>query len=184
MPTDTSSEPLEIPESVRSRGHEAVAMYGRLRSDGLSHRWCEMCVLQQPPGTMGTDRAFMQHRYNNQQLDAMPPDHARNIVAMAKRAGINPTGKYYSSALADSRGPADPGAWVDSTADVVRVARSRNLTVSGAVEHKGIPVAPTRKPLNERLTRELMRKEKASHPNMKRGELREMVINKYGRKHK
>lgn len=182
MPTDTSSEPIEIPASIRSRGRDAVEMYAKLRSEGLSHKWCEMCVLQQPPGTLGTDRAYMQGRYNNQQLDAMPTDHAQNIVTLAKRAGINPSGKYYSAALADSRGPQDPGAWVDSTADVVRVARQRNLTVTGAVEHKGIPVAPKSKPLSERMTKEMMRVERAKNPSMKKAELREMVIAKYGRK--
>lgn len=184
MPTDISNEPLEIPLAVKACGRDAVAMFERLRSEGLSQKWCEMVVLQKPPGTKGTDRAYMQDRYNNQQLDQMPPDHARNIVTLAKRAGINPSGKYYSAALADGRGPADPGAWVDSTADVVRVARERNLTVSGAVEHKGIPVPPKRKPLSERITRELMKAEKASHPKLKSGELREMVVAKYGRKQK
>jgi uncharacterized protein YneF (UPF0154 family) len=133
---------------------------------------------------MGTDRAYMQGRYNNQQLDAMPPDHAQNIITLARRAGISPSGKYYSAALADGRGPGDPGAWVDSTADVVRVAKERNLTVSGAVTHKGIPVPPKSKPLSERITKELMREERAKYPRMRKEELREMVISKYGRKPK
>jgi hypothetical protein len=126
----------------------------------------------------------MEGRYNNQQLDKMPRDQARSIVAQAKRAGINPSGKYYSSALADSRGPADPMAWVDSTADIKKVAEIRNLTVSGAVEHKGHQVAPQRKALSERLTKEMMRVERKKNPNMKSGELREMVVSKYGRKQK
>lgn len=158
-------------------------MYARLRSEGHSHKWAEMCALQQPPGTKGTDRAWMQGRYNNQQLDQMPPDHARNILTLARRAGINPNGKYYSSALADKRGPADPSAWVDSTADIKRVAVERNLTVTGAVEHKGIPQPrPKSKPLSERLTREMMAVERRRHPTMKKGELRDMVVEKYGRK--
>lgn len=184
MPSSTSSEAIDIPENIRSRGAEAVAMYAKLRSEGLSHKWCEMCVFRQPPGVRGTDRSYMHGRYNNQQLDAMPPDHARNIVTLARRAGINPSGKYYASSLADHRGPADPAAWVDSTADVKRVAMERNLTVTGAVEHKGIAVPPKRKPLSERLTREMMKVEKAKHPTMKSGELRELVISKYGRKQK
>lgn len=182
MHSDTSNDMNDVPESIRKLGAVASATYVKLRSEGLSHKWCEMCVLQQPPGTLGTDRAYMQGRYNNQQLDAMPPDHANGIVTLARRAGINPSGKYYSAALADGRGPADPGAWVDSTADVVRVARERNLTVTGAVEHKGAPETPKRKPLSERLTREMMRVERPKHPGMKKGELREMVIAKYGRK--
>jgi hypothetical protein len=142
-----------------------------------------MCALQQPPGTSGTDRAYMQGRLNNQQLDRMPPKQAKAMIEAAQRAGISVAGKYYASGLADKRGPADPAAWIDSTGDVKKVAMERNLNVTGAVEHKAIPVPrPKSKPLSERLTRELMREERALHPNKKAGELREMVIAKYGRK--
>lgn len=171
------------PECVKRAGQEAVDLYTRLMAEGYGHRWAEMCAMRQPPGVKGTDRSFMHGRYNNQQLDAMPPDHARNIVTLAKRAGINPGGKYYAASLADKRGVQDPGAWVDSAADIKRVAMERNLTISGAVEHKGIPMPrPKPKALSERLTRELMREERHRNPNMKKGELREMVVAKYGRK--
>lgn len=184
MPSDTSNDMNDVPESIRKLGAVASAEYVKLRSEGLSHKWCEMVILRQPPGVKGTDRSFMEGRYNNQQLDAMPKDHAQNVVTLARRAGINISGKYYASGLADGRGPADPAAWVDSTADVKRIARERNLTVTGAVEHRGIAEAPKRKPLSERLTKELMREEKRRHPTMKKGELREMVVAKYGRKPK
>lgn len=184
-PTTTSFAITDVPKHIIEAGREATEMYARLRSNGQSHRWAEMCALQQPPGVKGTDRAWMQGRYNNQQLDQMPPDHARNVVTLARRAGVNPTGKYYASGLADHRGPADPKAWVDSVSDVKRVAQERNLTVTGAVEHKGIEMPrPKSKPLSERLTREMMAVERRRHPTMKKGELREMVVAKYGRKTK
>ena len=173
----------DVPSHIREAGQEAAALYARLLSEGYGHKWAEMCALRQPPGVCGTDRAYMEGRYNNQQLDRMPPDHARNVVTLAKRAGINVSGKYYAAGLADWRGPADPAAWVDSTADVKRVAMERNLNVSGAVKHNAIPVGPPKsKPLSERLTREMMRAERHNHPGMKRGELREYVVAKYGRK--
>lgn len=181
MPSDTYDDTNDVPSSVKLAGKEATDMYVRLRSEGQSHKWAEMCALQSPPGVKGTDRSYMQGRYNNQQLDNMPPDHARNIVTLAKRAGINPSGKYYAASIADGRGPADPAAWVDSTADIKRVAMARNLSVSGAVEHKAIPVPPKRVALSERLTKEMMRAERKNNPNMKSGELREMVVAKYGR---
>jgi hypothetical protein len=113
----------------------------------------------------------------------MPVDHARNIVTLANRAGINVSGKYYAGGLADGRGPADPRAWVSGADDIKRVAMERNLTVSGAVDHKGIPVERAKsKPLSDRLTKELMQRERKNHPGMKAGELREMVVSKYGRK--
>lgn len=179
----TSKATIDVPQEIKDAGRSAVALFVKLRSEGLSQRWAEMCALQRPPATKGTDRNFMQGRYNNEQLNAMPKDHAQNIVTLAKRAGINVSGKYYAGGLADHRGPADPKAWVDSVSDVTRVAMERNLTVTGAVNHKGIPQPrPESKPLSERLTKEMMRKERKNHPTMKRGELREMVVEKYGRK--
>lgn len=175
----------DVPPDVQRAGKKAIDMYVRLLREGYGHRWAEMCALQKPPGLKGTDRAFMQGRYNNEQFNSMPPDHAANIVTLARRAGISVSGKYYVSGLADGRGPADPAAWVDSTGDVVRVAKARNLTVRGAVEHRGDEMPrPKSKPLSERLTRELMREEKRRNPTMKKGELREYVVSKYGRKPK
>lgn len=162
-------------------------MYARLRSEGFDHRWAEMVSLQSPPGVRGTDRALMQGRYNQQWLDAMPKGQAETIVAEAKKAGINIAGKYYMSGLADKRGHRDPAAWIDSAADIKKVARERNLTVSGIVEHKGVAQPPPKpKRLSARLTREMMRAERQMNPGlrMKDGDLKEMVKEKYGRKHK
>lgn len=148
-------------------------------------RMAEMLALQQPPGVRGGDRAFMENRYNNQQLDQMPKDHAQKMVAEAKRAGVSVSGKYYCSGLADKRGPADPMAWVSGSDDVKAVARARNLSVSGSVNHQGIAARPKKGPrLSERLTREMMAAEKQRKPAMKDNELREYVTEKYGRKKK
>lgn len=182
-PTVTSSDTIDVPREIRNAGRSAVELFVRLLSEGYGQKWAEMCALQKPPGVRGTDRSFMFGRMNNQQLDEMPPDHAQNIVTLAKRAGISVSGKYYAGGLADHRGPADPRAWVSGADDIKQVAVERNLSVSGAVEHRGIPVdRPKSKPLSDRLTKELMREERKKHPGMKAGELREMVVAKYGRK--
>lgn len=182
-PTATSKGMIDVPPEIRAAGRSVEEFFVKLRSEGATERWAEMCALQKPPGVKGTDRSFMFGRMNNQQLDEMPVDHAQNIVTLAKRAGINVSGKYYAGGLADGRGPADPKAWVSGADDIKRVAMERNLSVSGAVEHKGIPMdRPKSKPLSERLTRELARQEQKNHPNMKAGELRELVVEKYGRK--
>jgi hypothetical protein len=182
-PSPTSKGMIDVPPEVRAAGRSVEEFFVRLRSEGATERWAEMCALQRPPGVKGTDRAFMEGRMNNQQLDQMPEDHARNIVTLAKRAGISVSGKYYAGGLADSRGVADPKAWVSSVDDIRRVAMERNLTVSGSVEHKGTPVdRPKSKPLSERLTKEMMRHERQNHPSMKTSDLRAMVVEKYGRK--
>lgn len=173
----------DLPHDIATASKVIQNHYIDMISNGVAPRLAEMLALQKPPGLRGTDRAFMEGRLNNEQFDRMPKDHAENLLTLARRAGINPNGKYYAGGLADSRGPADPKAWVDSVHDVKRVAAERNLTVSGAVEHKGIPQPrPEAKPLSERLTREMMRVEGKRNPTMKKGELREMVIAKYGRK--
>jgi len=161
-----------------------VQFYVKLLSRGETQLWAEMCALQQPPGLKGTDRSYMQGRLNNQQLDNMAPVQAQSLLAQARRAGISTSGKYYAGGLADKRGAADPAAWVDSVADVKKVAEMRNLTVSGAVEHEGRPQPRPHVALSERATRQMMQRERANHPNMKVGELRELVVAKYGRKKK
>lgn len=172
-----------IPAEIEAAGSEVKRRYVQMVDDGQTPAFAAMCALRQPPGVKGTDRTFMQGRMNNEQFNGMPADHARNMITLAKRAGINPSGKYYAAGLADKRGPADPEAWVDSVSDVKRVASRRNLTVSGAVEHKGIAQPRPKSPvLSERLTKEMMKVEKPRHPTMKQGELREMVQEKYGRK--
>jgi hypothetical protein len=175
----------DVPSNIRRAGAEVASMYKRLRSEGYTHLWAEMCALQQPPGTRGTDRAFMHGRYNQQWLDEMPKDQAQKILGEARAAGINVSGKFYMGGLADKRGHLDPAAWVEGAGDIKRVAKERNLTVSGIVDHKGEPQAPPKpKRLNARLTRRMMAEERAMNPGMKMkdGDLKEMVKEKYGYK--
>lgn len=170
----------DLPDSIRQAGPAAARMYRRLRREGHGHRWAEMCSLQRPPGAKGTDRAVMQGRYAEGWLDEMPADQATRITREARAAGINISGKYYCSGLADRRGHRDPAAWIDSAADIKRVARLRNLTVRGIVEHEGRPQPrPKSKPLSDRLVRELSRDERRRHPDKRPEELREIVIDKY-----
>lgn len=176
-----SELPFDIAASTRDVQERYIEMVGA----NVPPRMAEMLALQQPPGVKGGDRAFMENRYNNQQLDQMPKDHAQKMVAEAKRAGISVSGKYYCSGLADKRGPADPMAWVGGSDDVKAVAKARNLSVAGSVSHQGRPMQPKQGPrLSERLTREMMAAEKHRKPAMKEGELREYVTEKYGRKKK
>lgn len=159
--------------------------YLAMLADGVGEKFAEMCALQSPPSTSGTDRTFMEGRCNNQQFDGMPKDHALRMIDQAKSVGVNPSGKYYCSGLADKRGARDPKAWVDGVGDIQRIAEERNLSVDGAVKKKGRAVPrPESKPLSEKLTSEMMKVESRRNPSMNKGELREMVIDKYERKKK
>ena len=174
-----------MPWDIQRANSRVQEFYAKMVKDGVAPRMAEMLALQQPPGLRGTDRTFMQGRCNNQQFDGMPRHHAEKMIRQARSAGVNPSGKYYCSGLADGRGPRDPAAWVDSVNDVLKVAKERNLTVEGAVEHKGTPMPrPKSKGLSESATRDLMREERRRQPTMKKGELREYVTAQYGRKPK
>lgn len=176
---------ITLPFDIQNSRPDIRQDYLKMVQNGVAPRMAEMLALQSPPAVKGTDRTLMQGRYNNEQFDAMPPDHARGLLQIARKAGINPSGKYYCSGLADKRGPADPAAWIDSVSDVQKVASARNLTVTGAVQHKGDAMPrPKSKPLSEPLVREMMKVEKHQKPTMKKGELRDYVIEKYGRKSK
>lgn len=168
---------MEIPVEVQRAGKEAVESYKRALPYG--ERWAVMVALQTPPGTSGTDRAFMEGRMNNQQLDAMPPRQARYIAAEAKSAGINISGKHYVGGIADSRGWRDPEAWVSNNDDILKVAHKRRLSVSGTVNYDPGPDAPKRKLISESIVREEVAKAKRRNPSAKVGELREKVIEKH-----
>jgi hypothetical protein len=173
-----------VPFNIRAAGAEATSHYLKLIRDGQTERFAEMCALMQPPGTKGLDRTLMEGRYNQEWLNDMPKHQADRIVREAKQAGINISGKFYMSGLADKRGHCDPAAWIDSTADISRVAEERNLTVSGVVNRKGRPVAPERKALSAEHTRKFVREEMAANPKLTRGEAKEIVRDKYAPKWK
>ncbi len=113
---------------------EIQAHYELCRRNHCAHALAEMLAFRAFPGTVGTDRAFMQgrlHQTGGQQFERLPRWVGEQYVQQALAAGVNPTGKYYSGSLA--RYPGDPRAWIDSLGDVRRVAAERGLSVQGAV---------------------------------------------------
>ena len=171
---------MDIPLEVRYLGPDAVETYEKALPYG--ERWALMVATQTPPGTRGTDRAFLEGRQNNEQLDDMPKIQAEYVVREAKQAGINPSGKYYCAGIADKRGWKDPAAWVTSNDDILRVARKRRLHVTGSVNYDPGEAPPKRVLLSESIIRDEMRKEKRKNPKVKDGELRERVIEKHAYK--
>lgn len=168
---------MDIPFSVRERGREAVETYQRALPHG--ERWAEMVALQCPPGTKGTERAFLQGRNNMEQFDSLPKRQAQYVLRDARRAGINPSGKVYCAGLADHRGWKDPAAWVSSNDDVLKVAKARRLAVSGSVNYDPGPAPVKPKLLSERIIKDEMRKELRKNPKANKGELREKIIDKH-----
>jgi len=173
---------MDIPSHIESAGREAVETYKRALPYG--ERWAEMCALQTAPGTKGTDRAFLEGRQNNQQLDDLPKMQAEYMVREAKRAGISISGKHYVAGIADRRGWRDPAAWVSSNDDVLRVARKRRLAVSGTVNYDPGPAPRKVTKLSESIIKDEMRKELRRNPKANKGDLRDKIIEKHAYKGK
>lgn len=168
-----------IPVEIERAGREAIALYRRALPYG--EKWAAMVATQTAPGTKGSDRAFMEGRMNNQQLDGMPLRQAKYIAKEARDAGVNISGKYYCGGLADHRGWRDPEAWVSSNDDILRVAKKRGKTVSGSVNYDaGPPPPPKRRVLSERIIKEEIAREKRLNPGLKvTRELREKIIERH-----
>jgi hypothetical protein len=167
---------MEYPPDIAVSPPHVRAHYLKMVEAGQSPRFAEMCALGAPPGTQGTDRAFMEGRYNNQQLDSLPRRQAEWLSKEAREAGINISGKYYCGGIADSRGWRDPEAWVGSADDVSRVAKARNLHVTGAVNNTAVDLPPERKLMSESIIKEEIQKAKRRNPRAKAGEVREKLL--------
>jgi hypothetical protein len=168
-----------LPPDIAAASKDVQSHYLKMIAAGQAPRFAEMCALQQAPRTAGTDRTFMEGKYGNCGFDDMPPHQATRIIREAKAAGVDIKGKFYMSGLADKRGHCDPEAWVDSTADIKRVAKKRNLSVKGIVNIEGHEEAPKQNDLNPRIAKELAKKEIAKNPKLSMAEARAVVKEKY-----
>jgi hypothetical protein len=112
-------------------------------------------------------------------MDGIPARMAKKMAREAKAAGININGKYYLGGLADKRGHMDPSAWVDSVSDIKRVAKARNLNVSGIVNVQGHEVEPVRPALNPKIVNKLAKQAMASDPKLTRQEAVRQVKEKH-----
>jgi hypothetical protein len=170
------SRKTTVPPDVESLGPAAVRHYKRMIRDGQSERFAAMCASQTPPGTRGSDRAFMQGRYNNEYMGEMGQKWAGKLVREAREAGINTSGRFYMGGLADKRGHRDPEAWVDSVSDVRRVAKARNLEVHGIIDY--VPPEqppPKRIDIDQGILDENVAAEMKKNPGSKREDVVERV---------
>lgn len=157
---------IELPFDIKNASQSVQNHYVKMVNAGQSPLFAEMCALQQPPGTKGTDRAFQQGRLDGNWLDDLPPRQAKKMVREAKAAGINISGKQYMSGLANKLGHCDPRAWVSDVSDVKQVAKDRNLSVSGIVTVNAPEVFQKQVDLNPRIASGLAKKEIARNPSL------------------
>jgi hypothetical protein len=111
--------------------------YSRMRNLGESHAMAEMLALKTFPAVRGLDSDFNKGRCNGNQFE-QTPGMGNLYRSMAEAAGVSTTGKQYMHGLAEF--PGDPGAWVNGTGDVLRIAKERGFNVQGAVEYTPTPL--------------------------------------------
>tara|TARA_Y100001978_G_scaffold38626_1_gene34413 strand:+ start:1841 stop:2377 length:537 start_codon:yes stop_codon:yes gene_type:complete len=155
-----------LPPELEEASYEQQLHYVKMVEDGQTEQFAVMCALRQPPATKGTDRTFMEGKLNQQWLDDMPPFQAKRMLREAKQAGIDTTGKFYMSGLADRRGAADPMAWISTTAEIKEVAKARNLEVKGIVNVKAEQREPERKDFSKAVEQRLTKHYKKKHQNI------------------
>lgn len=178
---------IALPPEIVSASASVRTHYEQMIKAGQTEAFALMCALQQPPGTRGTDRALMEGRMDGSWLNGLPKRQADRMIREAKSAGISTSGKFYMSGLADARGHCDPRAWVDSTADVMRVAEERNYEVNGVVTRKARETAPQRaKEVSDSLLSEAVAEERKKNPTAKREDLiekaKDRIVPKWKRK--
>lgn len=165
-----------LPPEIAASSAEVREHFCRMIEQGMTERWATMCALQQPPGTRGTDRALMEGRYANEWMKNQPKVLTDRMLREAKAAGITTSGKFFMGGIADKRGHRDPEAWVDSTADILRVAKKRDLEVHGIVDYVPPQKGPPKEvDINPRILNEHVRKEMKADPKLSRGEAVEKV---------
>ena len=108
-----------------------------MRLAGQSHRMAEMLATRTFPGVK-TDSIFNEGKFSSDRGKVGPEEVW--LREQAEAAGVSTNGRWYCKGLASF--PGDPTAWVDGRGDVLRIARAKNMTVYGYVEHKGRQTDP------------------------------------------
>jgi hypothetical protein len=162
-----------------------VDFFDHLIEEGNNSGFAAMLAQRRPPGSKGTDRAFLEGTHG--WADRMWPVNARNIHSIAKKAGISTQGKIYKGGLGR---PNDPMAWISSAGDVLAAAKAKGYTVTGAVNYQAPAQQPKRIKMADDVAHDYMRRELAADPALaekvkkkpkKLMELKEKVVEKHSK---
>lgn len=113
-----------------------LAVYIECREQGVEPVFAAMRACRRACGTKNMDRTFNEGA--RRRMDGMGKNGER-LVKIAQRAGISTQGKFYVGGLGRYT---DPHAWVSTADDILTVAKKKNLTVTGVVNHQGHEEAP------------------------------------------
>lgn len=178
----SDSEVYCIEQDMMRRGLYDV--YAQYVAEGSSPRAAAMYAAQAAPGVRNTGDDFM--RRENFRMKTMDEQQRDEIVAIAKKAGINTQGKTYNGQLGKYN---DPMAWVADQSDVKEAAKAKGLTIEGMVNY----TAPQKPPKKPRLAKDIVDRiekrkrlqdqslnERCTKNNNARRELREQIREKHG----
>ncbi len=127
-----------------------LAVYVQCREQGVEKEFAAMRACRRACGTKNMDRTFNEGA--RRRMDGMGKNGER-LVKIAQRAGISTQGKFYVGGLGRYT---DPNAWVSTADDVLTVAKERNLTVTGVINHQGHDVPPPK--MTTKLAPDIMRR--------------------------
>jgi hypothetical protein len=158
------------------------AFFEQMLRDGVAESLARMFALRQPPGTGGTDRAFMYGKQAGQELDGeLEPIRKRRMARYKQLTGRNvPDNARYFRQLA--RFPGDPRAFVSDRSEF----KNRLIEDGHGCEDFGVKIAeappPDDKPrIAEPIMQQFLASEKKKPENIgkKEAELREKIIDKH-----
>lgn len=174
------AEAADLPAELKQEFDAIVAA-------GNSPQFAMMCIHRKAPNPGHSDQAF--GRSARRRMNGMSDMEINRITRIAQRAGVTTDGKYYCGRLGKYT---DQMAWCSTVDDVKAAARAKNLTVDGVVSHTAVPTGPVQGPalapdIVERESRKMLMKDpelraKVKEGTVKKGEIRERVIAKHGRK--
>ncbi len=166
------------------------AVYDEMILDGETPNMAEMLLTQTFAGVSGTNAGF--NRVESERMRGMDDQQREDIVKIARKAGINTTGKSYNGQLGKY---GDAGAWISDTSDVRNVCEKKGLSVRGMVNventspmerAKANHIAPdilNRLERAERKKNPLLDKKCATSPTSRK-ELRAKITSKHAYKKK
>ena len=162
-------------------GPERLAFYEKLIKEGNNPGFAAMLALQQPAGSKGTERAFLEGMHN--WAGGMNPENRKLLFESAHNAGVKTQGKKYIGGLGK---PTDQDAWISTMDDVKAVCKKKGFSCEGAVDYKAPEQKFKKKRMGEDVVGHFMKEEIAKDPEVantpkKMKELRAKVVEKHSK---
>lgn len=163
-----------------------VEFFDHLIEEGNNSGFAAMLAQRRPPGALGTDRAFLEGSHH--WADKMWSNNAKDVHAIAKKAGISTQGKVYKGGLGR---PDDHMAWVSGRDDVIAACKAKGLSSTGSVNYQAPEQKPKRIALAEDIrdgyVRGILATEPKTREKVKKNpkaikEVQERVVAKHGKK--